>query len=165
MRRSPGLLACVATLSAALAAETSVRLGDATVRFDAARWKTTASDSSVVFTAQGEAERELDPVTLRSLSDDAPCATLAEHSFQFGHYDLSAILPRRVTIGGVAGERFSAHAGCRNATPRGEVMCVKVGKRTYMLEALQVGCGGRNLFSGIDPLGEIAAGISFSTAP
>ena len=161
MRRSSGLLACVAALSAALAAETSVRLGDATVRFDAARWKTTASDSSVVFTAQGEAERELDPVTLRLLSDDAPCAAMAERSFQIGHYDLSESSPRPVTIGGVAGEGFSAHTGCRNATPRGEVVCVKVGKRTYVLEALQVGCGGRNLFSDMDPLAEIAAGITF----
>ena len=165
MRRSSGLLACVATLSAAFGAETSVRLDDATIRFDAARWKTTALDNSVAFIPKGEAERELDPVTLRSLSDDAPCAAMAERSFQIGRYDLSENSPRRVTIGGVAGERFSAHTRCRNATPRGEVMCVKVDKRTYMLEALHVGCGGRNLFSGIDPLSEIAAGISFSTAP
>ena len=135
------------------------------MRFDLARWKTIALGSSVTFTPKGEAEHELNPVTLRSHSDDAPYAALAEHSFEIGHYDLSEISPRRVTIGGIAGEAFSAHTGCRNATPRGEVMCVKVDKRTYMLEALQVGCGGRNLFSGIDPLNEIAAGISFSAAP
>ncbi len=68
-------------------------------------------------------------------------------------------------MGGIAGEGFSAHTGCRNATPRGEVLCVKVGKRAYVLEALQVGCGGRNLFSGIDPLAEIAAGVTFNAAP
>jgi hypothetical protein len=39
---------------------------------------------------------------------------------------------------------------------------VKKGSRTYLLQALQTGCGGRNLFSGIDPLAEIAGGITFA---
>jgi hypothetical protein len=39
---------------------------------------------------------------------------------------------------------------------------MKKGTRTYLLQALQPGCGGRNLFSGIDPLTEIADGITFA---
>ncbi len=55
-----------------------------------------------------------------------------------------------------------AHTGCRNATPRGVVACAKVAGRTYLLQAVQAGCSGRNLFSGIDPLTELADGISFA---
>ncbi len=53
------------------------------------------------------------------------------------------------------------------ATPRraARYSASKVGKRAYILEALQVGCGGRNLFSDIDPLSEIAAGVTFNAAP
>lgn len=48
--------------------------------------------------------------------------------------------------------------------PRGEVACVLVGGRAYLLQAAQPGCGGRNLFSGIDPIAEVASGISFTNA-
>jgi hypothetical protein len=111
----------------ALAGDTTVRVGGATIRFDPARWKASVSENSAYFTAQGEAERELDPVALRTFSDSTPCAMLAERAFQVGHYDLSDIAPSPMTVGGVAGERFAAHTGCRNATPRGEIVCVKVG--------------------------------------
>jgi hypothetical protein len=41
---------------------------------------------------------------------------------------------------------------------------VKSGGRAYVLRSVNPGCEGRNLFSGIDPIAEIAAGITF-TAP
>jgi hypothetical protein len=86
---------------------------------------------------------------------------LAQRAFALGHYDASEIISTPVAVGGVAAERFAAHTGCRNATPLGEVVCVRFKERAYLLSALQPGCGGRNLFSGIDPLDEIAAGIAF----
>jgi hypothetical protein len=153
--------ACVFA-SVALAADTVVRLGDASVRFDRARWQASVFQDSISFAPQGEAARELDPVVLRIVTDDAPCAALAESAFGIGHYDVSDIARIPIEIGGVSGERFMAHTGCRNATPRGVVACAKVASRTYLLQALNPGCEGRNLFSGIDPLTELAAGISFA---
>jgi hypothetical protein len=150
------VLAC-----AALAADVVVRLGDASVRFDRARWQASVSHDSISFAPQGEAARELDPVVLRVVAGDQPCAALAETAFGIGHYDVSAIERTPIEIGGVNGERFMAHTGCRNATPRGVVACAKVAGRTYLLQALNLGCEGRNLFSGIDPLTELADGISF----
>jgi hypothetical protein len=148
--------------SAALAGDATVPLGDASVRFDRARWQASVSHDSISFAPQGEAARELDPVVLRVVAVEQPCAALAESAFGIGHYDVSAIERTPIEIGGVSGERFMAHTGCRNATPRGVIACAKVAGRTYLLQALQPGCGGRNLFSGIDPLTELAGGISFA---
>jgi hypothetical protein len=146
---------------AALAHEVAVRLGDASVRFDRARWQASVSHDSVSFAPQGEAARELDPVVLRIVAEDAPCAALAESAYQLGHYDASGIEPAPTTVGGLSAERFVAHTRCRNATPQGAILCMKKGARTYLLQALQPDCGGRNLFSGIDPLSEIAGGVTF----
>jgi hypothetical protein len=151
------ILAC-----AALAANTVVRLGEASVRFDRARWQASVSHDSIRFAAQGEAARELDPVVLRVVAGEQPCAALAESAFGIGHYDVSAMERGPIEIGGVNGERFMAHTGCRNATPRGVIACMKVAGRTYLLQALNAGCEGRNLFSGIDPLTELSDGISFA---
>jgi hypothetical protein len=162
--RSIPLVLAMLSATATQAAETIIRVGDATVRFDAMRWHASVTETGATLTPQGEAARDLDPADLRVFPNDTPCATLAEQAFSLGHYDVSDIERTPATIGGVAAERFAAHTGCRNATPRGEVMCVKVAGKTYLLEALQMGCGGRNLFSGIDPLAEIAGGISFAPA-
>jgi hypothetical protein len=153
--------ACVLAY-AALAADAVVRLGDASVRFDGARWQASVSDDSIGFAPQGEAARELDSVVLRVIAEDAPCVALAETAFSIGHYDIGGIERSPMRVGGVIGERFMAHTGCRNATPRGVVACAKVAGRTYLLQAVNPGCEGRNLFSGIDPLTELADGISFA---
>jgi hypothetical protein len=156
------LTAACALGCAALAADVVVRLDDASVRFDRARWQASVSRESIIFAPQGEAARKLDPVVLRVTAGEQPCAALAESAFGIGHYDVSAIARAPIAIGDVNGERFMAHTGCRNATPRGVVACIKVGRKSYLLQALQPGCGGRNLFSRIDPLAELAAGISFA---
>jgi hypothetical protein len=145
-----------------LAADVVVRLGDAGIHFDRARWQASASHDSISFTPQGETARELDPVVLRVVAGEQPCAALAETAFGIGHYDVSAMERVPIEFGGVNGERFMAHTGCRNATPRGVIACAKVAGRTYLLQALNPGCEGRNLFSGIDPLTELTDGISFA---
>jgi hypothetical protein len=89
---------------------------------------------------------------------------LARRAFDIGLYDALERLPVATRIGGVEGVRLSASTGCRNATPPGAVACVRVAGRAYLLQALQPDCGGRNLFTGIDPLAEIAAGIGFAAA-
>jgi hypothetical protein len=146
----------------AIAADAAVTLGDARVRYDDTRWRPLPSEGSVRFEPTGEAARKLDPVELHVAGDDAPCTTLAQRAFAFGHYDASEIISTPVVVGGVAAERFAAHTGCRNATPLGEVVCVRFERRAYLMSALQAGCGGRNLFSGTDPLTEIATGITFT---
>lgn len=150
-------LAC----SGASAAEATVALGVARVRYDDGRWTATVSASSVRFEPQGEAMRRVDPVELHATQEPTPCAVLAARAFALGAYDERELTPMETTIGDVAGVRISGHTRCRNATPRGEVACVRVGRRAYLLQAVQPGCGGRNLFSGIDPLAEIASGITF----
>jgi hypothetical protein len=162
LRPVRALTAACVFASAALAADVAVRLGDASVRFDRARWQASVFQDSISFAPQGEAARELDPVVLRVVAGERPCAALAESAFGVGHYDVSNIAGAPIEIGGVSGERFTAHTGCRNATPRGVVACAKVGGRAYVLQAVNPGCEGRNLFSGIDPLTELADGISFA---
>ncbi len=155
-------LACAAPASPVLAAEATVRLGDAVVRFDRARWRADVAGDSIRFEPQGEGTHRVDPVELH-VTDDAPCPVLAERAFAFGHYDARDPVPVAIAIAGISGERFAARTGCRNATPTGVVVCMKVAGRAYLLQSLNPGCEGRNLFSGIDPLAEIAAGVSFST--
>jgi hypothetical protein len=144
-----------------MATEATVRLGDASVRFDRTRWQASVLPGSISFAPQGKAGRDFDPVELHVVDDDVPCAALAERAFGTGDYDLESIDTSAMRVGGVDGERFATHTGCRNATPRGVVACIKFGSKTYLLQALQPGCGGRNLFNGPDPLAEIADGISF----
>ena len=92
-------------------------------------------------------------------------AELARAAFDGGRYDKQSLAASGVSIGGLTAERFAAHTGCRNATPRGVIICVKHGGHAYLLQALNPGCTGRNLFSGVDPLTEIADGIRFETSP
>jgi hypothetical protein len=156
-----GIAAC-----AAHAEQRTVRLGAALVRFDSARWATTETTGAVYFNPQGTGAPKLDAVVLRRIPDDgvATCEAQATRMFGMGHYDLGSIQRTPMPLGDVSGERFTAHTRCRNATPRGEVACVPVGGATYLLVAVQHGCQGNNLFSGIDPLGEIAAGVAFDAA-
>ena len=146
------------------AAEETVRIDRATIHFDPARWTVTSDRESATFEAKGEAVKDLDPVDFRHLSDVGAksCAEVSLREFGVGRYDETSIERSETTIGGVAAERFTAHTRCRNATPRGEVVCIRTGGAVYVLAALQAGCGGRNLFSGIDPLVEIAGGVSFT---
>lgn len=157
-------LALLAFLSAAAhAAEATIALGDARVSYDDARWTALRSADLVRFEPQSEQMHRLDPVELHVADPATPCADLAAQAFALGHYDVTAAVPAPWVIGGIQGERYAAHTRCRNATPKGAVVCVKVANRTYVLRAVNPGCEGRNLFSGIDPLAELSAGISFSS--
>lgn len=162
MRRVPALTALTVFAAAAFATDVKVRLGDAEVGFDRTRWRASIAHDNIHFEPQGEAGRKLDGVALYIADGATACADLAVAAFALGHYDLTELVPVPSSIGGVDGERFVAHTQCRNATPRGVVVCVKVRHRAYVLRAVNPGCEGRNLFSGIDPIAEIAAGISFA---
>lgn len=144
-----------------MAADAPITLGAARVRYDDTRWKALPSDGNVRFEPIGDAAHKLDPVELHVADATVSCAELASRAFTFGHYDSDELAPTAVKVGGLAGERFEAHTRCRNATPKGVVICVKRGGVAYLLQSLNPGCHGRNLFSGIDPLAQIAGGISF----
>jgi len=109
--------------------------------------------------------RLIDPIELRVIDDGETCTALAVRAFETRHYDTAELAATPTTIGGFSGERFAARTGCCNAKPQGVVMCVKAGSFAYLLQALNPGCTGRNLFSGVDPLTEIADGIRFETSP
>ena len=163
MRLLAGLIVLALLSAAAHAAEATISLGDAHVRYDDTRWRALPSADRVRFEPQGAIERKLDPVELHIADHTASCADLAAAAFGIGLYDLNAFVSAPWTIGSVTGEHFAVRTRCRNATPTGVVGCVKVAGRTYILQAVQAGCTGHNLFSGIDPLTEIAGGISFSS--
>ena len=153
-----------ASLSWAAAEEAIAELGDARVTYDGTRWHAVARPQVVEFEPIGDAMRRADPVALRVLDDGESCHALALQAFAVGHYETDALTPTPVTVGGVAGERFEAHTGCRNATPIGAVICVKYGGFAYLVQSLNAGCGGKNLFSASHPLDEVVAGISFAAA-
>ncbi len=158
------LAALACAFAPTFAADAVVRLGDATVRYDDARWKALPSEAAIRFEPQGKAESRLDAVELHVADAATSCTQLATAAFAVGHYDLSDLSPTPWSVAGMAGERFEAHTRCRNATPRGAVACVKVAGSAYVLRSVNFGCEGTNLFSGIDPLTEIAGGMTF-TAP
>jgi len=150
-------LAC----AGAPAGESVVDLADARVRFDDSRWRATEEHGRIGFTSVGEKMRLIDPVELQVRDDGETCADLALQAFALGAYDTTGLAPAPATIGGIAGERFSAHTNCRNATPRGVIICARHRGRAYLLQSLNPGYTGGNLFSDIDPLAEIAGSIRF----
>ncbi len=133
-----------------------MRVGAATIRFDAARFKaTSASQDSAWFVAAEDSGA----IEVTASAGAESCADLARRAFAAGPYDIREMETSAIDIGGGAGTRFAAHTRCRNATPRGEVVCVKAAGRTYLLTALRPGCRG-NPFPRSDALGEIAAGVT-----
>lgn len=160
-----GALAALMALSTpASSASSTLRIGDATIEYDAARWQAVAKENdAALFVPRGEAAQKLDAVEFGVHPDTeaASCADISARLFSAGHYDASHVRTIPTTIGGVAAERYEAHTRCRNATPTGTIACIRRDRRTYVLLSLQTGCGGSNLFSGVDPLGEIAKGVRF----
>jgi hypothetical protein len=161
MRRAVALscIALVALTAHPLAGTSTVHVGAATIRFDAARFKATSASPEAAWFMAVEDRGTVEVTTSASAES---CVELARRAFAAGPYDVRNIEAAAINVGGVAGTRFATHTRCRNATPRGEVACVKTAGRTYLLTALQPGCRG-NPFSRSDPLGEIAAGVKFAS--
>ncbi len=152
-------------LAAYPVAADTLRVGAARIAFDATRWQVAdVSKASATFVPKVTIAGRLDPVhILRHAADsDAPCERLPQDLLALHGYDAQTYNRSRVVLGGRDATRIAARTGCRNATPLGVVACVKSGGDVYVLSALQAGCHGANLFSGIDPLEEIAQGLSFA---
>ena len=110
----------------------------------------------------GDSARELDPVMVdRDPAGIADCGQLARR--KLGHQLYDEATQSVTEIAGRPAVRLAAHTRCRNAMPQGVVICVEHRGTAYLLSATRPGCrsGGRNLFSGIDPLLELADGVRF----
>lgn len=94
-----------------------------------------------------------------TLADTRQCVIPASRLFALGAYDMRTIERKPVLVGGRAGDSFRAHARCRNATPMGAVDCFAFKGAAYLIASVQPSCGGVPVFSEIDPLAEISAGL------
>ena len=158
-------IALVLLTAAAQAEPASVRLGPATIRYDAARFTVTSSAAGADFSPQPDA-KDLSSVKVRVVSGaEADCDTLLLRAFEPNLYAVEYMQSFPIAIGGRKGVRYSVHTRCRNATPIGEAACVNSGARAYLLTSVQVSCRSANPFVGTDALKEIARGIAFDAPP
>jgi hypothetical protein len=167
-------LGCIAAAlfvaGAAWAAEmAALPLAEATIRFDRTRYIGEPAGDAIRFVplagAQDHAQHRDRPrhtVIVRAVPARAAptCLRLVQDAFGSDLYDISSMKTWTVTIGGRKAMRASAHTRCRNATPTGEVACVRGESHVYLLEELQRDCQSGFPFQHADALGEIAAGLS-----
>lgn len=157
-------IATVAFVLSPVAAEQgTLRLGEMELSYDTTRWRAEpASGNSATMRPIGDVARKLDPVVVdHSPAGDRRCEHLARGKLAGGPYDEPTI--STTEIAGRPATRITAHTRCRNAMPRGVVICIEHRGAAYLLSATAPSCrsGGHNLFSGIDPLKELADGIRF----
>ena len=141
----------------------ALRLGEMELVFDAARWRAEpAGENSVTLQPVGDAARKLDPVMVTSgPAGERDCERLARRRLADRLYEEASA--SAAEIAGRPAVHLTAHTRCRNAMPRGVVICVEHRGTAYLLSATRPGCrsGGRNLFTGMDPLLELAGGVRF----
>lgn len=150
--------------SATLAQPLSVLpFGRMEIAYDGARWQAVReSDTAVTMQPIGDNSQRLDPVTIKrsAVADRAGCLDLARQELAGRIYELPTI--SEIQVAKLPAVRLTAHTRCRNAMPQGTVICVHHHGNAYLLTANKESCrsGAANLFSGIDPLYEIAAGMT-----
>jgi len=167
MRRASALAmaACLLWSCAVAAAEPkTLRFGQMELAYDGERWRPEfAGDATISMQAAGAIARKLDTIAIARAPTEGleGCKELGQRQFIGSLYDEPKTSP--IEVAGVAGIRLSAHTRCRNATPKGVVVCLPYRGTGYVLKATQTGCRspGYNLFSGIDPLQELLDGIRF----
>lgn len=162
----PLTVACALCCCTLAAAQThSVRLGNMELVYDASRWRPEPGGADeVAMHPIGDAGLKLDPVHISRFPGGGrqDCERLAPRQLSAALYEEP--MADVTTVAGVSSLRLEAHTRCRNAMPRGVVICTSYRGAAYVLSATRPGClsGGRNLFSGIDPLQELVSGISFA---
>jgi hypothetical protein len=167
-RRAPGLAGIAIALISLFWAATAVaeagtlRLGGMELTYDAARWRAEpVGDNAVTMRPIGEVARKLDPVVVDRRPISGGCGQLARNELAAGPYEGAE--QSATELAGRPAIRLTAHTRCRNAMPRGVVICVEHRGTAYLLSATRPGCrsGAVNLFSGVDPQMELAAGVRF----
>jgi hypothetical protein len=152
-----------ATLAAAQTR--TVRIGDLELGYDAARWRPEPGGADEIgMHPVGAAVAKLDPVHVARFpgSGREDCERLAGRQLARDLYEEP--MAAMTTVAGVSSLRLEAHTRCRNAMPRGVVVCTAYRGNAYVLTASRPGCrsGGRNLFSGTDPMQELISGMTFA---
>jgi hypothetical protein len=161
------VIACVLCCASSLAvAQTrTVGIGDLWIEYDTSRWRPEPGGADELgMHPIGAAGNKLDPVYVARFpkSDREDCERLASRQLAPDLYDEPEA--RMTKVAGISSLRLEAHTRCRNAMPRGVVICTAYRGSAYVLTANRPGCrsGGRNLFSGTDPLQELIGGIIFA---
>ncbi|KPL51779.1 hypothetical protein ABB55_05655 [Prosthecomicrobium hirschii] len=152
-----------ALLSAALAvpagAETREAVaGKMRLRYESSRWTlSNVTPDSFVLTPSDPLDRKRSQVTV--LRSPQNCADLAKAHLPDSLYVVPTIAPD--TLAGRRGERHTAHTLCRNATPRGELLCVPTPSGTYALIATIASCRGGPGFGRGDPFEDFFDSVRF----
>jgi hypothetical protein len=154
---------CCATL--AVAQTRTVNVGDLWVEYDSSRWRPEPGGADELgMHPIGAAGEKLDPVHVARFpgSGREDCEKLAGRQLPRDLYE--GPMASITKIAGISSLRLEAHTRCRNAMPRGVVICTAYRGSAYVMTATRPGCrsGGRNLFSGTDPLQELISGITFT---
>lgn len=140
----------------------SFRFGNMELAFDGQNWRADReSDTDIKMEPIGDAARRLDSISLKriAMTTFTDCLDLARMALWGRHYEPPAVTS--VEVAKLPAVRLAARARCRNAMPEAVALCVHHRGSAYVLTARKAGCfsGGNNLFSGIDPLYEIAMGL------
>ncbi len=150
---------CLFGLASAKAAEFST--DDLRLAYDDSRWRIEAASAHTIFTPIGDASRVFDPVRLAIVQGQevgGDCGALAKAVLSGEHYveaETAATM-----IDGRPALKVSAATRCRNATPKGVVLCIPALSAAYLLSTTIASCRtANNAFTGADGLDELAAGI------
>ncbi|MBT9290648.1 hypothetical protein [Prosthecodimorpha staleyi] len=156
-------VAAAALLSAALAvpvrAETrEAVVGKMSVSYESSRWTlTNVSPDGLMLTPSDPHDRKRSRVAV--LRSPLNCAGLAKVHLPDSLYVVPTIAPD--SLAGRRGERHTAHTLCRNATPRGELLCVPTPSGTYALIATIASCRSGPGFGRGDPFEEFFDSVRF----
>lgn len=143
----------------------TLTVGEMELSYDAARWRVDSTrEGDITMRPIGVIARQFDPVHVSRAPDsgDGGCLKLARERLSESMYEEPTSI--HVPVAGLKAMRLTAHARCRNAMPQGVVVCVRHGDSAYLLSASRPGCrsGSNNLFSGLDPVGELSGGLRFT---
>jgi hypothetical protein len=157
------LLCCASSL--AVAQTRTVNVGDLWIEYDSSRWRPEPGGfNELGMHPIGAAADKLDPAYVARFpnSDREDCERLAARHLARDLYEEPEA--RMTQVAGISSLRLEAHTRCRNAMPRGVVICTAYRGSAYVLTANRPSCrsGGQNLFTGTDPLQELVSGITFA---
>jgi hypothetical protein len=147
----------------ARAADADTRIAALLITYDTDLWRVVAMADGAVFEPIGTGVRDRASVFVQAHQASAgdACRPAARRLLGADLY----VEPSSdsTTLGGIEAIRFTAHTRCRNATPRGVVVCAVHRGRLYTVAMRQEGCRtGGNPFASGGSLDQIAAGARFA---
>jgi hypothetical protein len=156
----PPILTC-----AAVAEARKFGIGDLTLDVDLSRWQVERrGGDELVLEPTGEAVEKVNPLSVRHIAVDggATCEGLAHEALDAKLYvEIQASAAVTAQLPAV---RFESRTRCRNATPKGIVICVKYGGALYLFISRIADCQSAPPIGPLaeNPLAEILEGASFA---